>query len=48
MPNLLHWLPGDVVVGDKILIDDGLVELEVLEAPKGNEIVCRVNNGGNC
>ena len=39
-------LPGDVVVGDKILIDDGLVELEVLEAPKGNEIVCRVNNGG--
>lgn len=39
-------LPGDVVVGDKILIDDGLVELEVLEQPSETEIKCRVNNGG--
>jgi len=39
-------LPGDVVVGDKIMIDDGLVELEIMEAPTETEIKCRVNNGG--
>lgn len=38
-------LPGDVVPGNKILIDDGLVELDVLEI-KGNEIVTRVLNSG--
>lgn len=38
-------LPGDVVPGNKILIDDGLVELEVLEI-NGNEIVTRVLNSG--
>jgi len=39
-------LPKDVVVGDFILIDDGLVELQVIEPPTATEIVCRVNNAG--
>lgn len=39
-------LTKDVVVGDKILIDDGLVELEVIKEPSETEIVCRVNNAG--
>ncbi len=39
-------LPQDVAVGDKILIDDGLVELEVIEQPTATEIKCRVNNSG--
>ncbi len=39
-------LPDDVEVGDKILIDDGLVELEVVEEPSKTEIKCRVNNSG--
>ncbi|MCK8061047.1 MULTISPECIES: pyruvate kinase [unclassified Fusibacter] len=39
-------LPNDVVVGDKILIDDGLIELEVIEEPTKTDIKCRVNNAG--
>ncbi len=39
-------LPKDVVEGDKILIDDGLIELEVVENPLNNEIKCIVKNGG--
>lgn len=39
-------LPGDVKVGDRILIDDGLVELEVTQPPTSTHIVCRVNNPG--
>lgn len=51
-------LPGDVRVGSRILIDDGLIEMEVAEikptagakASKSGEkpmdIVCRVLNGG--
>lgn len=38
-------LPGDVMAGQSILIDDGLVELRVLET-KETEIVCAVVNGG--
>ena len=38
-------LPADLSAGNKILIDDGLLELDVLEI-KGNDIVCRVANGG--
>ena len=38
-------LNQDVVGGNKILIDDGLIELEV-EAVDGTEIRCRVVNGG--
>lgn len=38
-------LPEDVSGGSRILIDDGLIELEVV-ASKGTEIVCKVLNGG--
>lgn len=38
-------LNSDVTTGNKILIDDGLIELEVLEV-KGTDIVCKVINGG--
>ncbi|NMA06813.1 MAG: pyruvate kinase, partial [Ruminococcaceae bacterium] len=38
-------LPGDVSVGDSILIDDGLVELSV-ESLTTTEIVCLIRNGG--
>jgi pyruvate kinase len=38
-------LPEDVIPGTKILIDDGLIELIVLEV-KGKDIYCRVENGG--
>ncbi|PPK78797.1 pyruvate kinase [Lacrimispora xylanisolvens] len=38
-------LNSDVVAGNRILIDDGLIELEVLEV-KGSEIICRIVNGG--
>ena len=38
-------LNEDVTAGNKILIDDGLIELEVMEV-SGTEIVCRVINGG--
>jgi len=38
-------LPADVVPGNKILIDDGLVELEVVTV-KGNDIETRVLNTG--
>ena len=39
-------LPGDVKKGDRILIDDGLIELEVINILDNNNIKCRVNNGG--
>lgn len=39
-------LPQDVVKGDKVLIDDGLIELEVLETT-ATEIKTRVLNGGD-
>lgn len=38
-------LPDDVEVGTKILIDDGLIEMEVKKI-LGNEILCQVINGG--
>ena len=38
-------LAEDVKKGDKILIDDGLIELDVAEI-KGREIVCKIANGG--
>ena len=38
-------LKNDVAVGGSILIDDGLIELKV-EALRGEEIICRVMNGG--
>ena len=38
-------LPGDVETGTRILIDDGLIEMEV-KSKTDTEIVCRVINGG--
>ena len=38
-------LPQDVKVGGAILIDDGLIGMTV-EKIEGNDIICRVNNGG--
>ena len=38
-------LHGDVSVGDRILIDDGLIEMRV-ESADSREIVCTVMNGG--
>ncbi|WP_438432137.1 pyruvate kinase [Gorillibacterium sp. sgz500922] len=38
-------LPQDVKPGSIILIDDGLVRLEVEQA-EGTEVVCRIRNGG--
>lgn len=38
-------LPNDVEPGSTLLIDDGLIGLTVTEV-RGNDIVCRINNGG--
>jgi pyruvate kinase len=38
-------LPQDVKAGDRILLADGLIELRV-EKVEGNDVVCRVINGG--
>ena len=38
-------LTEDVETGKKILIDDGLIELEIIKIV-GNDIVCKVLNGG--
>ncbi|MBP3888639.1 MAG: pyruvate kinase [Cellulosilyticum sp.] len=38
-------LPKDIVIGDKILIDDGLIELKVNHITE-TDIVCTVINGG--
>ncbi|MFZ5640069.1 MAG: pyruvate kinase [Bacillota bacterium] len=38
-------LPGDVKPGDKILMADGLVELQVVSV-EGTEIRCKIVNGG--
>ena len=37
--------PGDVYIGYKVLLDDGLLELRVEEV-KDEDVVCRVENGG--
>lgn len=39
-------LPNDVKVGDTILIDDGLVELKVVDLLNGEDIKCLVKNSG--
>ncbi len=38
-------LNADVVPGNKILIDDGLIEMDVVEV-KDTDIICKVINGG--
>ena len=39
-------LPNDIEAGSRILIDDGLVELEVLEIINGTDIKCKALNYG--
>lgn len=38
-------LPKDVKAGNRILIDDGLIEMEILSV-KSDKIICQVKNGG--
>ncbi|MCD8224225.1 MAG: pyruvate kinase [Clostridiales bacterium] len=38
-------LPADVTAGDRILIDDGLIELEVRKV-QNQDVVCHIVNGG--
>jgi len=38
-------LPADVKAGDRILLDDGLIELRVVSVTK-SDVVCKVINGG--
>jgi len=45
IPTIYQELPADVVAGDRILLDDGLMELEVLGVTS-TEVHCRVINGG--
>ena len=45
IPTSYRELPQDVRPGDRILLDDGLMELEVL-ATAGDEVRCLVRSGG--
>ena len=45
IPTIYKELPQDVTKGDRILLDDGLLELQV-EGVAGNEVHCRVVIGG--
>ncbi|MBU1738374.1 MAG: pyruvate kinase [Proteobacteria bacterium] len=45
IPTSYHNLPKDVQDGDRILIDDGAIELKVKEVD-GDEVICRVVIGG--
>jgi pyruvate kinase len=45
IPTTYQRLPGDVVPGNRILLDDGLLELEVL-ATSAEDVTCRVLVGG--
>lgn len=45
IPTIYANLPGDVLPGHRILLDDGLMELEVISST-GTEVTCRVINGG--
>ncbi len=37
--------PRDVAEGNKVLLDDGIIELRV-ERIKGDDVICRIENGG--
>lgn len=39
-------LPADIKKGDRILLDDGLIELKVMSIKGGTDIVCQVINSG--
>jgi len=45
IPVNLHTLPQDIKVGDAVLLDDGAVQLKVLEK-QGTEVRCKVMVGG--
>ena len=45
IPTIYQQLPEDVNPGDQILLDDGLLELEVLSVT-GKEVRCKVRVGG--
>jgi pyruvate kinase len=45
IPTVYKNLPQDVRPGDQILLDDGLMELEVLES-QGTDVRCKVRFGG--
>ena len=45
IPTIYQGLPGDVVPGDRILLDDGLMELKVLGVD-GQDVRCTVVSGG--
>ncbi|BCR04904.1 pyruvate kinase [Desulfuromonas versatilis] len=45
VPTQYRELPGDVTAGNRILLDDGLMELEVISSG-GTEVRCRVVSGG--
>jgi len=45
IPTIYQGLPGDVVPGDRILLDDGLMELRVLGVT-GPDVRCTVVSGG--
>lgn len=45
VPTIYENLPSDVSPGNKILLDDGLMELEVIDI-SGTEIRCFVKSGG--
>lgn len=45
IPTIYQGLPGDVVPGDRILLDDGLMELRVLGVA-GQDVRCAVVSGG--
>ena len=39
-------LPNDVEVGSNIFIDDGLVQLEVIDIKDGTDVICKAMNNG--
>ncbi|MCM0083874.1 pyruvate kinase [Geomonas sp. Red32] len=45
IPTIYRGLPNDVVTGDRILLDDGLMELKVLGID-GQDVRCQVITGG--
>ena len=45
IPTIYQGLPSDVGPGDRILLDDGLMELKVLGV-EGQDVRCRVVSGG--
>jgi len=45
IPTIYQGLPHDVGAGDRILLDDGLMELQVLGV-EGTEVRCQVVTGG--